>query len=122
VFAVKEIKSDGTKDALDLAGIRLHKPTGGIWLHSERPPKGTFNVELHYSAGLRFPSGAIAGDSDEVFAAQLATHRLAQANFQDWSGAVGRASDSSLGAGSRRFNSFEVPDDVERIVQLLRRR
>jgi hypothetical protein len=121
VFAVKEIDSNGAKRTLDLTGMRIVKSVGAIYLPNDALSSGAATVELHYSAGLRFPTFSHAGDN-EASIVQLATHRLALVNFKDWSGGAGRETDIGFGSITRRTNTLAVPADVERMVAILRRR
>jgi len=121
VFAVKTIDSEGVATALSLTGMRLHKQSGAIFLPNAIVEIGRANVEIHYSAGLRWPSSTLNGKAEEVMIAQLATHRLAQAHFQDWANGPGRATETTLGGLSRRSPGFELPEDVKAMVQVLRR-
>lgn len=121
IFEVYEVLDDGTTRVLSQSGMRIEYDTGLVILPQDSVARGSMNLEVHYSAGLRFPSATVLGHSD-AYIAQLATHRLAQVNFQDWSGASGRSIDVSVGAVSRRSDSFRVPGDVAQMVESLKRR
>jgi hypothetical protein len=120
VFAVKVVAADGTKTALDLAGMRIEHQTGAIYLPNAAADPGALTLEIHYSAGFRFPSGATEGHPAEALTAQNATHWLAQIIFQDQMSGRGRASDKSLG-GMSSSGALALPDELKGMVQLLRR-
>ena len=112
VWAAYSVDYAGTRTALSISSMRLHKASGTIELPHSAFPEGERNIELECRAGYEQPATTVQGDWQDWTALEALALRVAEVFFSDGLNQRGRQTDISMGGLSASVGSYEMPADI----------
>lgn len=116
LYAVRQVFSDGTTQALDTRGYKIDpKIAGLVILPFAAIPSGRCTLEVDYRAGYRPPTATERGD-ERWYELERITRRMLQVNFRDDTQSRGRATDTSLGNRTSSTQNWELPLDIRQAL------